>query len=119
MTRRWSSARTPPSPGPGQRCPGPVRGSWRRPPSPTTATPVQEPAPEVTCLDLQLAQVAQDTIQQAGVCSSRSDDASGAGRAQVLDRSWTVVSQGPAPGVLIGEGDVVLSVVRTGEPNSC
>ncbi|AKE91788.1 PASTA domain-containing protein [Rhodococcus aetherivorans] len=72
--------------------------------------------PDVVCMDLQAA---QDTIQDAGVFYSRSVDATGRGRAQVLDRNWVVVSQAPAPGVLIGEGDAVLSVVKGGEPGDC
>ncbi|AWH01055.1 hypothetical protein D092_18960 [Rhodococcus ruber Chol-4] len=72
--------------------------------------------PDVTCMDLQAA---QDTIQAAGVFYSRSIDATGRGRAQILDRNWVVVSQAPASGVLIGEGDVVLSVVKDGEPGDC
>ncbi|WP_228537188.1 calcium-binding protein [Nocardia sp. XZ_19_231] len=47
-------------------------------------------------------QEAQNTIQAAGVFFSRSTDASGRGRAQVMDRNWTVVAQEPAPGTLIG-----------------
>ncbi|CAH0227352.1 hypothetical protein SRABI91_02548 [Rhodococcoides fascians] len=38
---------------------------------------------------------------------------------QVNDSNWIVVEQDPAPGVLIHEGDAVLSVVKTGEPNNC
>ncbi|MFI9506879.1 PASTA domain-containing protein [Nocardia sp. NPDC052566] len=64
-------------------------------------------------------QDAQNKIQAAGVFYSRSKDASGRGRAQILDRNWLVVSQSPGPGVAIGEGDAVLSVVKYGEPNSC
>jgi hypothetical protein len=64
-------------------------------------------------------QAAQNKIQQAGVWLSRSTDATGAGRRQVVDRHWIVVGQTPAPGVPIGEGDAVLSVVETSEPNSC
>lgn len=95
-------------------------------PSPTTsaAAPTTNVAhtaptavmPDVTCMDLQAA---QDTIQAAGVFYSRSIDATGRGRAQILDRNWVVVSQAPASGVLIGEGDVVLSVVKDGEPGDC
>lgn len=64
-------------------------------------------------------QAAQDTIQAAGVFYSRSIDATGRGRAQVLDRNWVVISQAPAPGLLVGEGDAVLSVVKDGEPGDC
>jgi beta-lactam-binding protein with PASTA domain len=72
--------------------------------------------PNVVCMNLQDA---QDTIQAAGVFFSRSKDATGKGRMQVLDRNWIVVAQAPAPGSLIGEGEAVLSVVKIGEPSSC
>ncbi|MGW4329224.1 calcium-binding protein [Nocardia sp. NPDC004573] len=64
-------------------------------------------------------QDAQDAIQAAGVFFSRSKDATGKGRMQVMDRNWIVVAQSPGPGVLIGEGEAVLSVVKIGEPSSC
>ncbi|KQU28868.1 MULTISPECIES: hypothetical protein [unclassified Rhodococcus (in: high G+C Gram-positive bacteria)] len=64
-------------------------------------------------------QSAQKAIQAAGVFYSRSADASGEGRMQVNDSNWTVVEQDPAPGVLIGAGEAVLSVVKIGEPNNC
>ncbi len=84
--------------------------------SSATATPVRVPMPAVVCMNLQAA---QDRIQAAGVFLSRSKDASGAGRRQILDRDWIVVSQTPQPGVLIGENEAVLSVVKTIEPNQC
>jgi hypothetical protein len=74
------------------------------------------PMPSVVCMNLQAA---QNKIQAAGVWYSRSTDATGAGRMQIIDRNWIVVGQNPAPGVPIGEGDAVLSVVKSGEPNSC
>ncbi|MFC8045634.1 calcium-binding protein [Nocardia sp. NPDC057353] len=64
-------------------------------------------------------QDAQDTIQAAGVFFSRSVDATGKGRAQVMDRNWVVVGQTPAAGVPIGEGEAMLSVVKIGEPGDC
>ena len=72
--------------------------------------------PNVVCMNLQAA---QDKIQEAGVFYSRSKDASGQGRMQVLDRNWIVVAQTPDPGTPISEGDAVLSVVKNDEPNSC
>lgn len=86
---------------------------------PTTAPPTTPPAvlmPDVVCMNLQ---VAQDTIQEAGVFFSRSEDATGQERLQVLDSNWVVVAQTPAPGSAIGEGDAVLSVVKLDEPNDC
>ena len=89
------------------------------PPStePSTATePETVPMPDVVCMNLQDA---QDRIQAAGVFFSRSEDATGAGRRQVMDRNWVVVAQSPAAGVPIGEADAVLSVVKIGEPGDC
>jgi beta-lactam-binding protein with PASTA domain len=71
--------------------------------------------PDVVCMNLQDA---QDEIQRAGVFFSRSEDATGKGRSQLVDRNWLVVGQRPAPGAIIGEGDAVLSVVKYGE-RSC
>ena len=84
----------------------------------TSAPAAAAPAimPEVVCMNLQAA---QNQIQAAGVFFSRSADATGRGRHQVLDRNWVVVSQTPAAGTPIGEGDAVLSVVKIGEPGDC
>jgi hypothetical protein len=93
-----------------------------------TTTPVSEPPagtpsadpngmPDVVCMNLQDA---QDLIQEVtGVFFSRSRDATGEERRQIRDRNWIVVSQEPEPGASIGEGDAVLSVVKTDEPNDC
>lgn len=84
----------------------------------TEAAPatVEAVMPDVVCMNLQDA---QNTIQEAGVFFSRSTDATGAGRAQVLDRNWIVVSQDPAAGQPISEGDADLSVVKLDEPHTC
>lgn len=84
-------------------------------PPPTTEVE-RKLMPDVVCMNLQKA---QDTIQAAGVFYSRSFDATGAGRHQILDSNWIVVSQDPAPGTPIGEGDANLGVVKTDEPNPC
>jgi hypothetical protein len=89
--------------------------------APTTAAPPTEPAtnlmPDVVCMNLQEA---QDFIQaETGVFYSRSEDATGADRSQILDSNWIVVAQRPAPGTPIDEGDAVLSAVKIGEPNDC
>lgn len=85
---------------------------------PTTAAPVSQAVmPDVVCMNLQDA---QDFIQsETGVFYSRSEDATGAGRNQVLDSNWIVVAQRPAVGTPIGEGDAVLSSVKLEEPNDC
>jgi len=72
--------------------------------------------PDVICMNLQQA---QDLIQTKGVFFSRSHDATGAGRMQVLDSNWVVVEQSPAAGAVIGEGDADLGVVKYGETSQC
>jgi beta-lactam-binding protein with PASTA domain len=86
------------------------------PTSEAAAEPVLVPMPDVVCMNLQDA---QNKIQAAGVFFSRSTDDTGQGRAQIMDRNWTVVRQEPAPGELIGEGDANLYVVKEGEPGDC
>ena len=68
--------------------------------------------PDVVGMNLQDA---QDKIQEAGVFYSRSEDATGEGRRQIMDRNWVVVGQNIEPGASFGEGDAVLSVVKEGE----
>ncbi len=104
----------------------------------TTATPVSEPLddavpdnganpfggndaedglmPDVICMNLQEA---QNEIQDHGVYFSRSTDASGEGRRQVIDSNWVVVDQSPAPGANIGEGEAELFVLKEGETSVC
>ena len=73
--------------------------------------------PLVVCMSLQEA---QDEVQDHGVFFSRSEDATGQGRNQLIDSNWQVVAQSPAPGTPFGEGDAVLQVVKYGEqPNPC
>lgn len=91
------------------------------PPATTTAAASTASAntaimPEVVCQNLQDA---QDEIQRAGVFFSRSDDASGQARSQIIDRNWIVVAQTPAAGSSVGEMEAILSVVKDGEPNNC
>lgn len=68
--------------------------------------------PNVVCMDLQSA---QDLIQDQGVFLSKSEDASGQGRRQVIDSNWVVVSQNIEVGAPIDEGEVVLSVLKEDE----
>jgi hypothetical protein len=72
--------------------------------------------PDVVCMNLQAA---QDRIQAAGVFFSRSADATGAGRRQVVDANWIVVGQTPPAGSAVGELEAVLSAVKIGEPSPC
>ena len=87
--------------------------------APASADPTREsPAimPDVVCQNLQDA---QDEIERAGEFFSRTDEASGQGRAQLIDRNAVVVAQTPAPGSPVGEAEAILSAVKVGEPNSC
>jgi hypothetical protein len=79
-------------------------------------SPEDKRMPDVVCMNLQKA---QNEIQDHGVFLSKSVDATGKGRRQLVDSNWIVVSQKPAAGEKIGEGDAVLSVVKTDEPNAC
>lgn len=79
-------------------------------------SPEDRRMPDVICMNLQDA---QDEIQDHGVFFSKSVDATGKGRRQILDRNWIVVGQEPAAGAKIGEGDAVLSVVKKDESNDC
>lgn len=84
-------------------------------PSPQPAAQVLMPV--VPCgTDLQLA---QDMIQAAGVFLSLSEDATGRGRMQILDRNWTVLYSTPDPGTPIDEGDAVFFVVKDEEFTGC
>ena len=72
--------------------------------------------PNVMCMDLQQA---QNEIQDHGVFLSRSEDASGEGRRQIIDSNWIVVGQTPAAGSPIGELEAVLSVLKDDEVSTC
>ena len=84
------------------------------------AAPATQPdsklMPDVVCLDLQAA---QDVIQNHGVFFSKSVDASGEDRMQIVDSNWIVVSQTPAAGTPVGEAEAILSVVKDTEANPC
>jgi beta-lactam-binding protein with PASTA domain len=90
---------------------------------PVTAVPVEASStasggvmPDVYCMNLQDA---QDEIQRNGVFFSRSHDATGQDRMQLVDSNWIVVGQSPAPGAHNSEFEAVLEVVKYGEPNPC
>lgn len=68
--------------------------------------------PDVVCMTLQQA---QDEIQDHGVFLSRSEDASGQDRMQLIDSNWVVIGQSPKPGTKFGEGEALLRVVKIGE----
>lgn len=48
-------------------------------------------------------QLAQDTIQAAGLYALAEEDATGQGRALLFDRNWVVVSQSPKAGSQVAE----------------
>jgi beta-lactam-binding protein with PASTA domain len=79
-------------------------------------SPEDKLMPDVVCMNLQEA---QDEIQDHGVFFSRSEDASGDDRRQIVDRNWVVVSQFPAAGSPIGERDAILSVLKHDETSDC
>ncbi len=64
-------------------------------------------------------QAAQDDLQRVSrnpVFISRSTDATGAGRHQILDRDWKVCGQTPAAGTTVAAtGDVSFAAVKLGE----
>ncbi|QNG19866.1 hypothetical protein G4H71_15315 [Rhodococcus triatomae] len=100
--------------GPAQQGRAPATSSE---PSLTSAVaPIPALMPDVMCMDLQEA---QNLIQETGAFYSRSEDATGRGRSQIIDSNWVVVGQDPQPGAPIGEGDAMLSVVKDGERGDC
>jgi hypothetical protein len=61
-------------------------------------------------------QLAQDTMQAAGLYVLAEEDASGQGRMLLLDRNWTTVKQRPKPGKCISEDtEIMLSAVKDDE----
>ena len=73
--------------------------------------------PNFMCFDLQEA---QDSLQAAGFWKVTSEDASGEGRNQVVDRHWTVVGQRPGPTNNAAKStEILLRALRDDEPKSC
>ena len=60
--------------------------------------------PNVVGKDLQLA---QDTMQAAGLYKLTSHDSTGQARLQVLDRNWLVTDQTPAAGSRVAEDQLI------------
>ena len=60
--------------------------------------------PNMVGEDLQLA---QDTMQAAGLYSLRSHDATGQARTQVLDRAWKVCDQAPQGGTKVASDQLI------------
>ena len=80
-------------------------------PEPSTSVPRPE-MPNVVCMTLQDA---QDLIQDQGVFFSKSEDASGQDRKQLVDSNWVVIEQNLPPGTRFSEGDAVLKVLKIDE----
>lgn len=61
-------------------------------------------------------QLAQDTMQAAGLYLLAEEDASGQGRMLILDRNWTTVKQRPKAGKCVPEDtEIMLSAVKDDE----
>lgn len=82
----------------------------------TTTTTESFTMPDLTGMDLQSA---QDEIQQLSgdpLYFTRSEDATGQGRFQIIDRNWKVCRQNVAPGTrVVGYMDITFSVVKVNE----
>jgi hypothetical protein len=82
-------------------------------PKPPRGTRREVVVPDVVGLDHQLA---QDTMQAAGLLRLTEQDASGEDRLLLWDRNWTVVEQWPLPGARVSRSQVVmLSSVKDDE----
>jgi hypothetical protein len=61
-------------------------------------------------------QLAQDTMQAAGLYMLQEEDASGQGRMLILDRNWTTVRQRPKAGKCVSEDtEIMLYAVKDEE----
>ena len=96
------------------------------PPAPTIAAapvaPVAPVAPQVNFVMPDLVginlQDAQNAMQQLGVFFTTSTDASGLGRAQIMDNNWIVCGQNFPPGTQMTgdlEGAIDFTVAKIGE----
>lgn len=76
------------------------------PPAVETQAPVQGTirVPNVVGKDHQLA---QDTMQAAGLYTLLEEDATGQGRLLLFDRNWVVVSQDPPAGTMVSETQTI------------
>lgn len=72
--------------------------------SATTAGAAKITVPNVVGKDLQLA---QDTMQAAGLYNLTSHDSTGQARLQVLDRNWVVTDQTPAAGSRVAADQLI------------
>ena len=72
--------------------------------SPNTSSAATIVVPNVVGRDLQLA---QDTLQAAGLYHLTSHDSTGQGRSQVLDRNWMVTDQTPPAGSKVADDQLI------------
>jgi len=80
----------------------------------STASAAPGVVANVVCRDLQTA---QDTLQAAGFYNLASEDGTGRGRAQIIDRNWIVIRQSARPGSRPDRDTrIVLTAVKYGEP---
>ncbi|MGI8479176.1 MAG: PASTA domain-containing protein [Gaiellaceae bacterium] len=61
--------------------------------------------PDVVGMDHQLA---QDTMQAAGLYNLSEEDATGQDRLMLIDRNWTVVEQDPPAGSMVSEDQTII-----------
>jgi hypothetical protein len=88
-------------------------------PSATAATPAASAMPGVSAAQPSVRpikipavvgknhQLAQDTMQAAGLYNLREEDATGQGRLLIWDRNWVVVRQTPPAGTRVGPETVI------------
>ena len=103
--------------------PPPVQSPQAQAPQQAAAAPPQaQDAPlskgsiEVPSVVGKSHQLAQDMMQDAGLYNLAEEDATGAGRALILDRGWVVVSQSPKAGTKVNEDQtIVLRSKKVGE----
>lgn len=93
-------ARQAPKPKPRKPRPSPPPVEEKRPPADGGGIVV----PNVVGKDHQLA---QDTMQGAGLYLLKEEDATGQNRLLLYDRNWVVVSQNPAAGTMASEDTTI------------
>jgi PASTA domain len=89
----------------GPSTPTPVAPKAETSDAPARTEPGGIRVPNVVGKDHQLA---QDTMQAAGLYNLAEEDATGQGRLLLWDRNWVVVSQSPAGGSRVGEDTRIL-----------
>ncbi len=91
--------------------------------APTASSPTSEAPPAQKAAKIKIPnvvgknhQLAQDTMQAAGLYVLLEEDATGQGRALVFDRNWVVVSQSPKAGQRVSaDTAITLRAKKQGE----